>query len=159
MTQLTLQAQTIQEIMTPDPITVGLQATLHEVAALMTDARIGALPVLNEEGFPAGIITQADIVRYEREQTRYSVGEWELPDTLQIDSESPEGRSLHVESGQFMTVEEVMTPWLWRVYPDTPMRDAIDLMLEKQIHHVCVTDKFGYVVGVVSTVDILKNLV
>lgn len=114
--------------------------------------------MLNDEGFPVGIITQADIVRYEREQTRYSVGELDRAETLQIDSESPEGRSMHVESGQFITVEEVMTPWLWRVYPDTPMRAAIDLMLEKQIHHVCVTDKFGYVVGMVSTVDILKKL-
>lgn len=157
MKSLTLQAQTMQEIMTPEPITVGLQATLHEVAALMTDARIGALPVLNEEGFPAGIITQADIVRYEREQTRYAIGEWDIPETL-IESESPEGRSLHVESGHFTTVAECMTPWLWRVYPDTSLREAIDLMLEKQIHHVCVTDKLGYVVGMVSTVDILRNL-
>lgn len=40
MTQLTLHARIIQEMMTPDPITIGLQATLHEVAALMIDARI-----------------------------------------------------------------------------------------------------------------------
>jgi CBS domain-containing protein len=158
MTVLTLQAQTIQEIMTHNPVTIGLEATLHEVAARMMDVRIGALPVLDAEGFPAGIITQADIVRHEREHTRYSIGEWEVSETL-IDSDTPEGRSLHVESGQFTTVEEIMTPWLWRVYPDTPMRAAIDLMLEKQIHHVCVTDKMGYVVGMVSTIDILKNLV
>ena len=56
-----LSKLTIKEIMTPDPITVRTTDTIGEAAKVMLENRIGGLPVVDERGRLAGIITESDI--------------------------------------------------------------------------------------------------
>ena len=55
-----LSKLTVKEVMTEKPKTISSGATLEEVAVLMRDNGIGALPVL-EDGRLIGIITESDI--------------------------------------------------------------------------------------------------
>jgi CBS domain-containing protein len=55
--------QTVQDIMTPHPITIHPEQTLAEAARLMRDRHVHRLPVVDETGRLVGIITQSDIVR------------------------------------------------------------------------------------------------
>lgn len=52
----------IQEAMTKDPVQVGQEATIQEVAALMRDHDIGDVLVTSDEGSLVGIATDRDIV-------------------------------------------------------------------------------------------------
>ena len=54
-------AMRIADVMTPDPTTAEVSASVHEAARLMLDHRVGGLPVLHR-GLLVGIITQADLV-------------------------------------------------------------------------------------------------
>jgi CBS domain-containing protein len=56
-----MAAQSVQEIMTHDPVTVELSTTLDEVARLMRDNDTGAI-IATESGKVRGIITDRDIV-------------------------------------------------------------------------------------------------
>lgn len=56
-----LSKLTIKEIMTPDPITVRTTDTIGEAAKAMLENRIGGLPVVDERGKLAGIITESDV--------------------------------------------------------------------------------------------------
>lgn len=52
----------VEEVMTPNPITVGPEADLSEVMRLMTERRIRHLPVV-EEGRVVGVISIGDVVK------------------------------------------------------------------------------------------------
>lgn len=53
---------TIDEIMTRNPITVQVSATVRDAAKLMLDHTIGGLPVMDDDKL-VGIITESDIFR------------------------------------------------------------------------------------------------
>lgn len=52
----------VNDCMTASVITVGPDATVEQAAMLMTDNKIGGLPVLDAEDRLLGIITQSDII-------------------------------------------------------------------------------------------------
>jgi len=53
----------IGEIMTRNPVTVSSETTISEAARIMMEKKIGGLPVVDETGKLAGIITESDIFR------------------------------------------------------------------------------------------------
>ncbi len=53
----------IEEIMTRNPIAVSPQITIGEAARIMLEKKIGGLPVVDDTGRLAGIITESDIFR------------------------------------------------------------------------------------------------
>lgn len=57
-----------------------------------------------------------------------------------------------------MNVAEVMTPDVTTVRPDTPLIDAIDLMLEKRISGLPVVDGIGAPIGVLTEGDLLRRV-
>lgn len=52
-----------RDIMTPDPVTVGVRDTVERVALLMEERAIGGLPVVDDEGSLVGIITDHDVFK------------------------------------------------------------------------------------------------
>jgi CBS domain-containing protein/AmiR/NasT family two-component response regulator len=53
----------VEEIMTPDPLTVHPEATIGEAAQIMLQHKISGLPVVTWSGELVGIITESDIFR------------------------------------------------------------------------------------------------
>jgi acetoin utilization protein AcuB len=53
----------ISEIMTRDPVTISQEATISTVAEIMLEQKFSGLPVVDEQGKLAGIITESDIFR------------------------------------------------------------------------------------------------
>lgn len=57
-----------------------------------------------------------------------------------------------------MNVAEVMTPDVATVRPDTPLVDAIDLMVERGISGLPVVDGIGAPIGVLTEGDLLRRI-
>jgi acetoin utilization protein AcuB len=53
----------IKDIMTKDPITISPTYTLQDALLMIQDARVGALPVVDENGILSGIISVRDLLR------------------------------------------------------------------------------------------------
>jgi len=53
---------TVEEVMTPDVLTIETTTPIEEAARIMTDNNIGALPVLEEERV-VGMITETDLFK------------------------------------------------------------------------------------------------
>lgn len=68
----------------------------------------------------------------------------------------PQLRELTVQP--VLTVRDVMTTQTFRVYPDTPVREILDLMGRHQLKGVPVVGEKREVLGVVSEGDILRHL-
>jgi CBS domain-containing protein len=53
----------VQDVMTPDPITIAPDAPISQAADLMLEKRVNRLPVVDETGTLVGIITRDDLLR------------------------------------------------------------------------------------------------
>lgn len=56
-----LSSLTVEKIMTPQPMTIGPDATIGDAARTMLEHRVSGLPVVDKDGKLAGIITESDI--------------------------------------------------------------------------------------------------
>ncbi|MEX2584494.1 MAG: CBS domain-containing protein [Gemmatimonadota bacterium] len=57
-----------------------------------------------------------------------------------------------------LAVRDVMTPRVFRVYPDTPVRELLDLMGRHQLKAIPVIGEKREVLGVVNDRDVLRHL-
>jgi CBS-domain-containing membrane protein len=57
-----IAAVTVDQAMTPDPVTVGPETGIEEVAALMADKKYHTLPVI-EDGRLVGVVGKEDVLR------------------------------------------------------------------------------------------------
>lgn len=53
----------IKDIMTPNPITLGMSDSVEKAAAVMLENRISGVPVVDDTGAVAGMITQTDVLK------------------------------------------------------------------------------------------------
>ena len=79
----------VEEVMTREVITIKEDTPLEEAARIMAEKKIGALPVLNEDGKLSGIITESDIFRTfvkmlgaNREGVRYTFSSPDKPGVI-----------------------------------------------------------------------------
>ncbi len=57
-----MKAEKVSKLMTKHPTCCSPRTNLHDVARMMRDADCGAIPVVGEDTFPIGMITDRDIV-------------------------------------------------------------------------------------------------
>ena len=114
-------------MMKRNPRSISPEATLVEAAAMMWDTRVGAILVA-EHGDFIGIVSEADLVRKAM--------------AFQVDPTQARVRS--VLSSPVVTIEQ-----------DRSAHDASDLMAEKGIRHLAVTED-ARIVGIVTVRDLLR---
>ena len=129
-----IENEPIRSLKTRPPVVVSRDATLREVAEILTDESIGAIVV-------RGIHSPSGGVRVEG-----MVSERDLVRAMAI--------GLHAER---TSVEEIMTLDPATVAPTASVREVVDIMLENEIRHVPLIDN-DVVVGVVSERDALRAL-
>jgi CBS domain-containing protein len=132
----------VKEWMTADPITVDTTNNLSTAYHLMRLNSVRRLPVLDEAERLAGIITWGDI----REARPKGSGSLHMEPAWEI----------HFLAG-IRGVQEFMTPNPVTVTPQTPIRRAVQLMLENKIGGLPVV-KDNRVVGIISETDIFRFL-
>lgn len=63
-----------------------------------------------------------------------------------------------VEVHDRLVVEDALTPLQYRVYPDTPMDEVVDLMIRRGLHAVPVVGENHEVLGILTGGDALEHL-
>ena len=114
-----------REIMTKNVRTATSDMSLVDVATMMRDGDMGAVPVV-DDGKLIGIVTDRDIVVRG------------VADSKPADS----------------AIAEVMTSEMFTVAPDDFVFEAIRLMGDKQIRRIPVINKAGELVGIIAMADV-----
>ena len=127
--ELTLRARTAAEMMTPNPVSIGQDATVTEAAAFLTSRGISAAPVIDEAGRPVGVVSRSDILV--RHQTASA------------------GRT---------PVQSLMTPTVFCLLTDASAREVVETMVGLGVRRLFVVDDSGVLVGVISALDVLRHL-
>jgi CBS domain-containing protein len=116
----------IQEIMTPNPEMLSVDASLMDAAEKMKDLNVGMMPV--EKGSSVvGILTDRDIVVR-------GIAENRNPDQTKV--------------SDIMSTDVVTCP------ADSSVEDAVQAMEQHKVRRLVITDRSGKPSGVVSLGDI-----
>lgn len=117
------------EIMTKSVRTATREMSLREVAAMMRDGDVGAVPVVGD-GKLIGIVTDRDIVVR-------AVAESKSADT---------------------PIGDVMTTELFTVGPDDFVFEAIRLMGDQQVRRIPVVSEDGSLAGIIAMADVALEM-
>jgi CBS domain-containing protein len=109
---------------------ISPQAKIFDALKLMSEKNIGALIVVDKSRV-AGVISERDYARKV---------------------------ILKGKSSKDARVEQIMTPHVYGVHPETTAEECMALMTEKHIRHLPVIDK-DRLLGVVSIGDIVKAVI
>jgi CBS domain-containing protein len=140
-----------RDVMTTDVVSVGPEATVAEIAALLIERRISAVPVL-DRGKLVGIVSEGDLMRRPETDTEPGASPWlslftgpgVVPDSF--------------AKTHGMTAREVMTRDLVTVEPDTTLDEVARLLESRRIKRVPVVEG-GRLVGILSRANLLHGLV
>ncbi len=158
-TPLTLWAETAADLMMPNPMSIRGEATVREAVAALTDHGYSAAPVIDEAGRPLGVVSRADVLVHDREKAvGPGAGAYAESADLILDSGERLRAGFHVEAMDATLVRDIMTPAVFSVSPETPTAKVVEQMLALKVHRLYVVERGGTLVGVISTLDILRRL-
>ncbi|MCG8606349.1 CBS domain-containing protein [bacterium] len=149
-----------KDLMTSPVVTVKHNMSIEQVSNLFSNDMISGAPVLDDNGQPVGVVSLSDIARNEpRRELIISdkvAADYVIASGLFEDEEL--ARGYHLEESETLLVRDVMTPFVYRVEEDTPMKELAEIMVSGRIHRLFVT-KDGEILGVVSALDLLKTMI
>ncbi|HEY3318602.1 MAG TPA: CBS domain-containing protein [Coriobacteriia bacterium] len=146
---------TARDIMTPDPVTVPPDMPVTDVARLMVEKRIGALPVLEGDEL-IGLVTEGDLIMADVKV--------EFPTYIDLLSGfifyPPSVRRFENELKKAVgaEVKDVMTRDPITVTAEMSVEDVATLMVDRDVSRLPVLEG-GKLVGIISKSDIVRSLV
>jgi CBS domain-containing protein len=146
--------------MTPNPVSIGQNATVNEAAAILSDRGFSAAPVIDEAGRPVGVVSRADIVIHHRHKVESvpAVPDYYEKADLATRSGEPLSGGFQVGSTNQTRVRDIMTPVVFAVSSEAPARRVVGDLVGLKVHRVFVVDASGVLVGVISALDVLRHL-
>ncbi|HTF33286.1 MAG TPA: CBS domain-containing protein [Myxococcota bacterium] len=142
--------RSVAELMNPDVVCLPPEATVREAEQTLVKRGVSGAPVVDAGGRPIGVISQRDLVRHLSERATagasgrfYSdVEDYQEIAELKVDRSST-------------PVSELMSDEVYSVTRETGVAVAANIMRERRIHRLMVTDR-GRLVGIVTSLDLLR---
>ncbi|HTQ23969.1 MAG TPA: CBS domain-containing protein [Candidatus Binataceae bacterium] len=119
----------VLEIKGHNVVTVAPRDTVATLVRVLSENRIGAAPVVNEDGRLVGIVSERDVIR---------------------------GIARHAETVTALPVERLMTTEVRTCSPDDAIVELMEVMTLRRIRHLPVVRK-GALEGIVSIGDVVKQ--
>jgi CBS-domain-containing membrane protein len=138
---------TVRDVMTTDVVTVDRITQYKEIAQLLAEHKVSAVPVLIMGRHVAGVVSEADLLAAQDQTARRArTGRTGvLPWTRRQTAQHPK-----------LTAEELMTKPAITIHPDAPIPRAAAVMRNNHVKRLPVVDPSGKLVGIVSRRDLLS---
>ena len=143
----------ISEIMSTPARCVGLDTTLTDIMQELLACEVGALPVLDEQDHPVGMVSKSDVVaRYRDHLDASDEAEGATDEALR----SGPRQVATLAAAPAVCARDIMTHNVYTIPQSATISRASALMAYEHVHHLLVLSEEGEVVGVVSTIDIAR---
>lgn len=123
----------LKDIMTKKVVTIPSTASIKEIARIMAREEVAEVAVSSPDRGVMGIVSECDVLRH------FGKRNWEL-----------------------LTAEEIMTPYVEAIKPETTLEQAADVMQKKRIHRLLVMGRDlsepQMPAGIVSASDIVREI-
>ncbi len=157
-TGLVLRAETAADLMTANPLSIRHDATLADAAAFLVRHEIGAAPVVDDAGRAVGVISHTDVVRHGSEAASKDPHDAEYYRALDRRCPPAMREAVFGKKAETVRARDVMTPVVVEVSTQDTALSVVAKLLALKIHRLFVIDKTGTLVGVISTLDVLRCL-
>ena len=141
-----------KDVMTTAVATVRPETPVRDVAALLLQRRISAVPVVDGDGALHGIVSEGDLIR------RPEMGTERRPSWWLSLVATPDDRALAYVKSHGGKAGDVMTRKVLSVEDTTPLEDVAEVLEANHVKRVPVM-RGGKLVGIVSRADLLRGLV
>jgi CBS domain-containing protein len=141
-------------VMTPNVVSVGPDVPINQIARVLVENGISAVPVVDESGAPVGMVSEGDLIP-RREVEREARRDWWLDLLAEGEALNPDFLANLKAPNQKAT--DVMTCPVVTVDPDINVAEIARLLVAHRIKRVPVV-QHGRVVGIVSRADLLRAL-
>jgi CBS domain-containing protein len=143
---------TVRDLMTPDVLAAHPEQTLGDVARLMIEKDVRAIPVVDEGGALMGMVTHRELLRYLIPDyiQKTKSGEFRAVSKTQLQRGSSDPRAL--------PVKDVMARTVLCLSEDQTLSDVANLMNNKDVDRFPVVRE-GVVVGFLTRADLIRRLV
>ncbi len=139
----------VAELMSQPVVTVTSDCSLSAAAHLLITNRISGLPVVDDQGRLAGVITEADFLRALGVPSHHSTHSlWQTLEAMfahPMEAKEPDG-----------TVSELMVSNVVTVAPTQTLNDVLEVMKHHRIKRVVVCDETRQVVGMITRSDLVR---
>jgi CBS domain-containing protein len=139
------------EAMSKDVITVGPRTAVRDIAALLVQHRISAVPVVSAEGQLMGIVSQTDLGHRSETDTEKRRKWW-----LELFADANSKARDFIKS-HGIVAEDVMTRFVVSVSKDARLSEVADILDTHRIRQVPVMQD-GKLVGMISRADLVRKL-
>jgi CBS domain-containing protein len=136
---------TVASVMTTNVVTAMPHTPFRELVAAMADNEVSAVPVLDPDGRPIGVVSEADLLA----KQEFHGGLDELPRGDRA------GRERWYRA-MALNAAEVMTSPVRAVRADESVSGAARLLAKTGVRRLFVIDRDGRLAGVVSRRDLLR---
>jgi CBS domain-containing protein len=138
--------QTVSDVMTSRVHVAGPLAPFKLLVRLIDENRVSAIPIVDQQGIPVGIVSVSDLLLKERRAELDS-----SRDLLHVHK-----RRLQRAKAAGTVASELMTSPAITIPSDTGLGEAARLMHEKNVRRLVVVDQRGRIAGIVSRSDLLQ---
>jgi CBS domain-containing protein len=122
------------------------QAPFKVLVRLIEENNVSAIPIVDQQGIPIGIVSEADLLLKERRHELES-----SEDLLHLRKRRNERAK-----AEGTVASEVMTSPAITVPADTPLSKAAQMMQKKNVRRLVVVDQRGRIAGIVSRSNLLQ---
>jgi CBS domain-containing protein len=142
----------VRDVMTANVLTVAPETSLGDVARLMVERVVRAVPVVDDSGTLLGMVTHKELLRYLIPDylQRTKSGEFRAPTKSQVQRGSADP--------QRIPVREAMARSVLCLAEDQTLTDVANLMSSKDVDRFPVVRE-GKVVGFLTRADLIRGLV
>jgi len=137
--------RTVADVMTSRVHVASPLAPFKHLVRLIEENRVSAIPIVDQEGIPIGIVSETDLLLKERGT------DLETRDLLHV-----QRRRRERAKAAGTVASEVMTSPAITVELDTSLSRAARLMQERNVRRLVVVDDRGRMAGIVSRSDLLQ---
>ena len=135
----------VTSVMTARPVMATETTGFKEIASLLAEHRISALPVVNEVGRLVGVVSESDLLLKETFDS--------LDHSHLLESSHKRRDRAKAEA---LLARDLMTSPALSIGPSAVITEAARLMHDKNVKRLPVVDENGRVVGIVTRGDLLK---
>jgi CBS domain-containing protein len=137
------------DVMVSPVITTNPSCSVKEVARLLLERRISAVPVVDHQGKIVGIVSEGDLLHRSEAGTQRHRSWWLVGLT------ADETLAAEYVKAHARTVADVMTSKVITATPDTPLHEVAALLEENSVKRVPIVSN-GQLVGIVSRANLIQ---
>lgn len=141
-----------KDVMTAKVISVGPETSVTDIARLLVEKRISAVPVVSPDGQVLGMVSESDLMHRPESKTEKRRGSW----WLRLFTTS-EDFAVDYAKSHGTHASDVMTSPVVTVPEELPVADVARTLEENHIKRVPVL-RDGKLVGIVSRANLLHGL-